>query len=152
MKAKRLGLLLGSLGLLAVVAATTMAVARPSAQGATAAKQPAVLEFSVMIGDPDFDLLRVVPIIRAAANIGSSGQDGFAVDSFFDITYKKVEFGLPSPGHTTLTVMIHAVPNSPDVDPVAVIANVKKALDEGILTKGGTPAQKEFKGHVTLMK
>src|SRR3990172_6603826 len=74
MRAKRLVLLIG---LLAIVAATTMAVTQPSAQSATVAKKEAVLQFSITIGDPDFDLaigdpdfdlLGVVPIIRDAAN------------------------------------------------------------------------------------
>ncbi|MDO8751493.1 MAG: hypothetical protein Q7K03_10180 [Dehalococcoidia bacterium] len=166
MKAKRIGLLVGLLGLLAIVAATTMAVGRPSAQGAPAAKKEAVLQFSVTIGDPDFDLLRAIGdpdfdllkavegAIRRGANIGSSGQDGFSVESFFDIEYqiKKggTDFGLPSPGHTTLTVVMHATPNGP-VDPVVVITNVQNALDKE-LDKMQPKKEREFAGHVTLIK
>ena len=115
MRAKRLVLLLG---LLAVVAATTMAVTQPSAQSATLAKKEAVLQFS--IGDPDFDLLRAVSAIRNAAKIGSSEPDGFGVDSFFDIEY---EIDLVT-GSSTVDVEIHATPNGPDMNPETVIENV----------------------------
>ena len=167
MKAKRIGLLVGLLGLLAIVAATTMAVAQPSAQSATLAKKEALLQFSVTIGDPDFDLLRagapgdpdfdllraVEAAIRRGANIGSSGQDGFSVDSFFDITYRvdsffDITYRVESSTHT-VDVEIHATPNGP-VDPVAVITNVQNALDKEL--DKTQPSKKEFKGHVTILK
>ncbi len=158
MRAKRLVLLVGLIGLFAIVAATTMAMARPTAQGAALAKKEAMLQFSVaigdpdfdllMIGDPDFDLLRAVDsAIRRGANIGSSGQDGFSVDSFFDIEYRIDLSTSTSTGSHTVDVEIHATPNGPGVNPVAVINNVKKELDKGVPTK-----RKEYTGHVTLLK
>ena len=168
MKAKRIGLLVGLLGLLAIVAATTMAVAQPSAQGATLAKKEALLQFSVAIGDPDFDLLRAGAIgdpdfdllraveaaIRRGANIGSSGQDGFSAESFFDIEYRVDSFfdithEIESSTHT-VDVEIHATPNGTGVDPVVVITNVQNALDKEL--DKTRPSKKEYTGHVTILK
>ena len=144
MRAKWLVLLIG---LLAVVAAATMAVTQPSAQSAAPAKKEAVLQFSVAIGDPDFDLLKVVSAIRDGAKIGSSDPDGFAVDSFFDIEYRvDLSTGSTSSGGT-VKVEIHAVPNNPNVDPVTVINNVLSQI-KIVYPK----EKKEYVGHVSLLR
>ena len=132
------------MALLMVVAVSATLVAQPSAQSATVAKKEAVLQFGIATGDPDFDLLRVVPIIRSAAKIGSPDPDGFAIDSFFDIEYR-IDYSTSTPTHT-LDVEIHAAPNSPDVNPAAVIDRVTKALGKGV------PTKHELTGHVMLIK
>lgn len=157
MKVKRLGLLIGLLGLFAIAVATMMAVAQPSAQSAALAKaaldkKEAVLVFSYAIGDPDFDLAAggdpdfdlaaIVEAIRTGAKIGSTDPDGFGVDSFFDIEYE-IDY---LTGTGAVDVEIHAVPNSPDVDPVTVIENVRIKL------AGLKLRSHELTGHVTLVK
>lgn len=136
------------LGLAAIIAATTLAATNSRVQGATPAKNEAVLRLN--IGDPDFDLLRIsvadiVKAIRAGASIGSSGNDGFAVDSFFDITYRA---GLPgSTEGGVVNVEIRAVPNNPDMNPGTVIDGVHAKITALLRHR-----PREFAGHVTLIK
>ena len=81
--------------------------------------------------------------VRKAANIGSSGQDGFSVDSFFDITYRVSPDDSTRKSATTISVVIHAEPNNPEtLNPGAIIDAVNKA----------TGKKKEYVGHVTLIR
>ena len=56
---------------------------------AVAAKGEVQLEFTVATPLGKMDIPEVVETVRlAVSNIGSSGQDGYSVDSFFDITVR----------------------------------------------------------------
>ena len=106
-------------------------------------KQEAVLEFTIGVSS-GASVEAIVDAVRKAANIGSSGQDGFQVDSFFDIEYR-IDFSDSRKLGTVAVVdiEIHAVPNSPDLNPGAVINSVQAA----VAGKGH-----EFIGHVTLLR
>ncbi len=121
-------------------------------------KKGASVEFSVsLFGDPDFDAFSANELaarILTAANIGSSGIDGvkttpspdFAVDSFFDITYR-IEFGSSdgkSAPVTTISIEAQVTVLNPDVDPSAVVDNVGDAF--------AADKKKEYIGHVTLIR
>ncbi|MDP6452884.1 MAG: hypothetical protein QF898_06210 [SAR202 cluster bacterium] len=134
---KKLGFALAAgMAMLAVAIITAMAVPSGSATVEAKKTEDAVLEFTIDV-PADASVGKTVDVVRKAANIGSSGQDGFAVDSFFDITY------MVSPGGGgTIKIVIHAAPNSPDINPGTVIDNVRAAVGG----KGG------YIGHVTLLK
>ena len=91
MKGKRVLLLIG---LLILVALGTMAIAQPSASSAQSGQVR--LQFLIELPptpkcEPDTDPSRcptpVGDLVRKISNLGSSGEDGFVVDSFFDISY-----------------------------------------------------------------
>ena len=131
-----------SAGLIAVAAFTLLAVSLP-ANEASAARRPqeAELDFTIQVSR-DVSIEEIVTAVRRGANIGSSGQDGFRVDSFFDITY---EVSSSPDGFDTeiVSLSLRAVPNDPNVNPGAVIDDVKAAVgSSGVV----------HKGHVTILK
>ena len=131
-----------SAGLIAVAAFVLLAVSLP-ANEASAAKRPqeAELDFTIQI-TPGVSVEEIVAAVRKGANIGSSGQDGFRIDSFFDITY---EVSSSPDGFDTemVSLSLRAVPNDPNVNPGAVIDNVKAAVGKSGIV---------FRGHVTVLK
>ena len=81
-------------GLVAVVAVAGLVVAQPQSEAAqTQAQLDLVIEFPVLLPDPDPTRPPPLTLGQRAdlvvSNIGSSGQDGvsFGVDSFFDVFY-----------------------------------------------------------------
>jgi len=134
MKKLVLGLVAGIIGI-ALAVGVSISV---SSENTAEAKQTedAVLEFTIDV-PADASVGKIVDAVRKAANIGSSGQDGFQVDSFFDVTYS-----ISSGGRGTVVFVIHAAPNSPDINPGTVIDNVRAAAGN----RGG------YIGHVTLIR
>ena len=85
MRRKRFVLLIG---LLILVAVATMAVAQPGANAATPGQGKVQLQFLIELPQsPAGTPTRVGELVKRISNIGSSGEDGFTVDSFFDIQY-----------------------------------------------------------------
>ena len=131
-----------SAGLFAVAAFVILAVSLPANEASAAkSKQESQLDFTIQIS-PGVSVEEIVAAVRRGANIGSSGQDGFRVDSFFDITY---EISASPDGFDTemVSLSLRAAPNDPDVNPGAVIDNVRAAVG-----KSG----RVFYGHVTVLK
>jgi hypothetical protein len=130
-------------GIVGIAMAVGVSVSLSSENTVEAKKaEDAVLEFTIETS-PDTSVGEVVDAVRKAANIGSSGEDGFRIDSFFDISYAIS----PSADGTRsavgiVTIEIHAAPNSSDINPGTVIDNVRAAVGG----KGG------YIGHVTLLK
>ena len=124
-------------GMVGIALAVGVSVGLSSENTAEAKRQEeAVLEFSIGVPS-DASVGRIVDAVRKAAGIGSNRADGFAVDSFFDITY------MISPGgEGTIEIGIHAAPNSSDINAGAVIDRVRAAVGR----KG------EYVGHVTLIR
>jgi hypothetical protein len=104
-------------------------------------KDEAVLEFSIGV-KPGVSVGKIVDAVRKAANIGSSGQDGFQVDSFFDIEYR-IDFSDDGRASATVDIEIRAVPNSPNLNPGTIIDNVRIAVAD---------SNDEYYGHVTVLK
>ena len=77
-------------GLIALAATAGIMLFQPSETvAAKAAKGEVQLEFTVATPLGKMDIPEVVETVRlAVSNIGSSGQDGYSVDSFFDITVR----------------------------------------------------------------
>ncbi len=130
MRGKRFALLIG---LLAIVAVATMAVAQPGA-GAPAPRGEGQLQFIIelpptpkcepgVVCPPPMTAQELVELVTEAccfqvdsffdisyvSNIGSSGLDGttatFQVDSFFDVFYE-IEFNNPPGGDRTVQTEI----------------------------------------------
>ena len=167
MRGKRFALLIG---LLIIVAVATMAVAQPGVSGAQKGQVQLqfLIELPKMSPDPT-----ITPMEWVISNLGSSGEDGFRVDSFFDISYVsnigssgldgntttfqvdsffdvfyEIEFDNPTGGDRTvqteiLSMDLSATLNDP-TDPAGAIDAVTKAVNEG----GGHV----HKGHVTILK
>ena len=74
--------------LFAVVVTAGTIVVQPTAVAAVPAKGEAQMDFMIEVGmAPDGTPMSVQQLVKVISNIGSSGEDGFIVDSFFDITY-----------------------------------------------------------------
>jgi hypothetical protein len=128
------------MAMLAVVVVAAMAF--PSDNVVEAKKNnEAVLQFTIGVS-PDQSVGEIVDLVRSAANIGSSGLDGFSVDSFFDIEYR-VTTTVNGTISASADIEMRAVPNSPDMNPGTIIDNVRKAVGD---------KRYEFKGHVTVLK
>jgi hypothetical protein len=104
-------------------------------------KDETVLQFTIGV-PPEQSVGEIVDLVRAAANIGSSGQDGFIVDSFFDVEYR-VSTTVNGTIEASVDIEMRAVPNSPDLNPGTIIDNVRKAVGD---------KRYEFRGHVTVLK
>lgn len=139
MKKLVLGLVAGIIGI-ALAVGVSISV---SSENTAEAKQTedAVLEFTIDV-PADASVGKIVDAVRKAANIGSSGQDGFQVDSFFDIDYR-IAFSDDGTTSAVVNIEIRAVPNSPDLNPGTIIDNVRAAV--------GTDST-EYYGHVTVLK
>tara|TARA_B100000315_G_C14286542_1_gene455470 strand:- start:137 stop:556 length:420 start_codon:yes stop_codon:yes gene_type:complete len=138
---KKLGIALAT-GMAMLAVAITAAMALPSDNMVEAKKKDeAVLEFSIGV-KPGVSVGKIVDAVRKAANIGSSGQDGFQVDSFFDIEYR-IDFSDDGRASATVDIEIRAVPNSPDLNPGTIIDNVRIAVAD---------SNDEYTGHVTVLK
>jgi hypothetical protein len=125
-----------------LVFAVVAVMALPSNNTVEAKKaEEAVLEFTIEIPS-GASAARIVDAVREAANIGSSGQDGFQVDAFFDIDYR-IAFSDDGTTSAVVNIEIRAVPNSPDLNPGTIIDNVRAAV--------GTDST-EYYGHVTVLK
>ena len=139
MKKLRLALVAG---MALLVFAVVAVMALPSNNTVEAKKaEEAVLEFTIEIPS-GASAARIVDAVREAANIGSSGQDGFQVDSFFDIDYR-IAFSDDGTTSAVGNIEIRAVPNSPDLNPGTIIDNVRADV--------GTDST-EYYGHVTVLK
>ncbi len=162
MRGKRFALLIG---LLMMVAVATMAVAQPGVSGAPSGQVQ--LEFLIeMPKSSDPALTPVGDLVGIISNLGSSGEDGFRVDSFFDITYVSnlgssgldgfavdsffdvtydIEYGSSASTIEVeiIAMQLRATPNDP-ANPVGAIDAVKKAVNGA----GG----KVYVGHVTVLK
>ena len=143
MKKLMLGLIAGVLGIALVIGVSIGLSSENTVEAKK--KQEAVLEFTIGVSS-GASVEAIVDAVRKAANIGSSGQDGFQVDSFFDIEYR-IDFSddgkISRLGTAVVDIEIHAVPNSPDLNPGAVIDNVQAAVGS---------KEHEFIGHVTLLR
>ena len=138
---KKLGFALAT-GMAMLAIAIIAAMALPSDNTVEAKKKDeAVLEFSIGV-KPGVSVGKIVDAVRKAANIGSSGQDGFQVDSFFDIEYR-IDFSDDGRASATVDIEIRAVPNSPDLNPGTIIDNVRIAVAD---------SNDEYTGHVTVLK
>ncbi|MDP6452883.1 MAG: hypothetical protein QF898_06205 [SAR202 cluster bacterium] len=138
---KKLGIALAT-GMAMLAVAITAAMALPSDNMVEAKKKDeAVLEFSIGV-KPGVSVGKIVDAVRKAANIGSSGQDGFQIDSFFDIEYR-IDFSDDGRASATVDIEIRAVPNSPDLNPGTIIDNVRIAVAD---------SNDEYTGHVTVLK
>lgn len=129
------------MAMLAIAVVATMAMSSDNNTVEAKKTEEAVLEFTLEV-DPRASVATIVDAVRKAANIGSSGQDGFQFDSFFDVAYRVA----PSDDGTLSAVVdieIHAVPNSSDLNPGTIIDNVLAAV-------GGK--KHKHKGHVTILK
>lgn len=74
--------------LLAVVIVSTVMAFQPSTVSAVPKKSDAQMDLMIELGTgPSGKPMSVQELTRLISNIGSSGQDGFRVDSFFDIHY-----------------------------------------------------------------
>ena len=74
----------------ALVASVGMLVAQPGTTNAARSSAQIDLLIEVKEVGPDGTRPTVGDIKKRISNIGSSGEDGFSVDSFFDITYSIV--------------------------------------------------------------
>ena len=110
------------------------------------------MEFTIAtpLGKMDIPLIEAT-VRRAVSNIGSSGQDGVRVDSFFDVEYQidsffdiTVESNTKSFDTEILSMDLSGSPKSRGLDPGAVIQSVISAV-RGI---DGTVHH----GHVTILK
>jgi hypothetical protein len=147
---KKLGLaLVMGMAMLAIAVVATMAL---SSENTVEAKKQnnAILEFTIEV-DSDVSVADIVDRVRKAANIGTSDPNGFQVDSFFDIEYRidvsderKLHEKVRIPGGTAVVdIEIHAVPNSPDMNPGTIIDAVRAAASK---------EPHEYIGHVTLIR
>ena len=78
-----------------------------------------------------------------ASNIGSSGLDGFIVDSFFDLTYK-----IDAPSDTQFDTEIIAMSLSSTLSDPTNPGGALDAIRKAVEIAGGTVAY----GHVTVLK
>ena len=150
-------------GLTALAAMVGIMLAQPSESVAAkaVAKGEVQLEFTIEIPTieipgieiPTVDIPSVVAAVQTAVtNIGSSGLDGYSIDSFFDLKYQCDVFfevdvrSSRSIQTEILSMSLTGTPLTPDVDPGAVIQSVIEAVRA--LEIGGTLTD----GHVTVLK
>ena len=109
-----------SAGLTAAATFASLAVSLP-ANEASAYRRPkqAELNFTIQVSH-GLSVEEIVKMARKGANIGSSCQDGFRVDSLFGITYE-VSFLHDGSDTEIASLSLRAVPNDPNVNPGAVI-------------------------------
>ena len=131
----------------AIIMVAGLAAFQPTASDAAAVNkakgpQEATLDFTMQL-PRGTSVAEIVDAVKQAANIGSSGLDGFAVDSFFDIT---TDFSKDSKGVEIeiIAMQLRAASNDPNMNAGQVIDEVKAAVKD----KGGH----EFIGHVTLIR
>jgi hypothetical protein len=147
---KKLGLaLVMGMAMLAIAIVATMTL--PSENTVEAKKQDeAILRFTIGV-DTNVSVAEIVDRVRKAAKIGTNDPNGFQVDSFFDIEYridfsderKLVAKEKLNRGTAVVDIEIHAVPNSPDMNPGAIIDAVRAAASN---------EPHEYIGHVTLIR
>ncbi len=130
----------------AIIMIAGIAAFQPTASDASAVNKKkgpgdSTLEFTIELRKGT-SAAGMVDAVKKAAGVGSSGIDGFSVDSFFDITYK-VSTGAKGFDTEIVAMQLRAAPTDPNMNAGAVIDAVKKTVgNQGDVTVG----------HVTVLK